>query len=383
MSGPERARELLALFDSHQAEAVDLLSELVRCESPSDDPGLVSGLASFLASLLDLPGVSVWKIPCEGYGDALLARFGPDGPGTLLLGHLDTVWPAGTLESRPFSVEGSVARGPGVFDMKAGIAVASVVLAAVSRGEVRPSGGVSLLLVPDEEVGSLASVGRTVAEAHLRGRCLVLEPSGDGGAAKVARKAIGTVHVEFEGLAAHAGLDPEKGASALLEMARYVTFADALADAPGGTSVVPALARAGSRPNVVPAHAELTVDFRAWTSAEAERLALALAAYLPTDGRVRVRVKGGVSRPAMEPTTASLELYQLAEALANAIGFDLPAVRVGGASDGNLTAAALVPTLDGLGPSGGGAHAESEHVDLSDLPRRAALVSALLEEGEA
>lgn len=379
MSAESRARQLAGLFEGHQAEAVDLLAELVRCESPSDDPGRVSALASFLASLLDLPGVAVFTLPCEGRGDALLARWGPDGPGTLLLGHLDTVWPAGTLASWPFTAGGGVARGPGVFDMKAGLVVAAHVLAAVSRGEVRPRGGVSLLLVPDEEVGSQASAPTTVAEARERGRCLVLEPSGEGGAAKIARKAVGTLRVRFEGVAAHAGLEPEKGASALLELARYAVFAEALADAPGGTSVVPSRAQAGSRANVVPAEAELVVDFRAWTSAEAERLASTLSAYRPADERVRVTAEGGLSRPAMEPTTASLELYRQAASLAEEIGFDLPAVRVGGASDGNLTAAAGVPTLDGLGPSGGGAHAAAEYVDLPDLSRRSALVSALVE----
>ncbi len=171
-------------------------------------------------------------MPCAGRGDALLARVGPERGGALLLGHLDTVWPAGTLDGIPFRVEAGVARGPGVFDMKGGIAVAIAVLEAVARGDVIPAGGLTLLLTPDEEVGTDASRDLLIAEALKRDRVFVLEPSGEGGAAKIARKGVGLVTARFSGVAAHAGLEPEKGASALLEMSRFALFADALADAP-------------------------------------------------------------------------------------------------------------------------------------------------------
>ena len=374
-----RAGVLAALFAARRERLLADLEALVVRESPSDEPARVSQLAFWVAERLVRAGLAAACVPCEGRGDALRVRFGEETGGTLLLGHLDTVWPAGTLAEIPFSVEEGVAKGPGAFDMKAGIAVAIAVLEAAAKGDVTPAGGVSLVLTPDEEIGSGASSGLLVEEALRRDRVLVLEPSGDGGAAKVARKGTGLVKVRFKGIASHAGLEPEKGASALLEMARFALYADALADKPAGTSVVPTVAGSGKVTNVVPERAELTVDFRVWTRPEADRLMAGLRAYRPADPRVTVEIDGGANRPPMESTEASLELYRRAASLAHALGFELPAARVGGGSDGNLTAAAGVPTLDGLGPSGGGAHARTEHVLVDDLPRRAALVAGLLE----
>lgn len=374
-----RAGVLAALFAARKERLLADLEALVVRESPSDEPARVSQLALWVAERLSRAGLAAACVPCEGRGDAVRVRLGEETGGTLLLGHLDTVWPAGTLAEIPFSAEEGVARGPGVFDMKAGIAVALAVLEAAAKGGVTPAGGVSLVLTPDEEVGSGASSGLLVEEALRRDRVLVLEPSGDGGAAKVARKGTGLVRVRFKGIASHAGLEPEKGASALLEMARFALYADALADKPAGTSVVPTVAGSGKVTNVVPERAELTVDFRVWTRPEADRLMAGLRAYRPADPRVAVEIDGGSNRPPMESTEASLDLYRRAASLAHALGFELEAARVGGGSDGNLTAAAGVPTLDGLGPSGGGAHARTEHVLVDDLPRRAALVAGLLE----
>ncbi len=374
-----RAGVLAALFSARKERLLGDLEALVVRESPSDDAGRVSGLALWIAERLSHAGLAAECVPCEGRGDAVRLRLGDERGGTLLLGHLDTVWPAGTLAEIPFGIENGIARGPGVYDMKAGIAVALSVLEAVAKGDVKPEGGVSLFLTPDEEVGSGASSGLLVEEALRRGRVLVLEPSGDGGAAKVARKGTGLVKVRFKGVASHAGLEPEKGASALLEMSRFALYADALADKPAGTSVVPTVAAAGKVTNVVPERAELTVDFRVWTQTEAGRVMSGLRSYRPADPRVSVEMDGGPNRPPMESTEASAELYRRAASLARALGFDLPAARVGGGSDGNLTAAAGVPTLDGLGPSGAGAHARSEHLLVDDLARRAALVAGLLE----
>jgi glutamate carboxypeptidase len=378
----DRVAELAALFEGRREALVATLGQLVNRESPSDDPARVGELSRWIAGRLGAAGIPAECVPCTGRGDALLSRAGTVG-GTLLLGHVDTVWPAGTLSERPFRVEGGVAKGPGVFDMKGGIAVALGVLDAVGRGEVRPAGPVSLLLTPDEEVGTTASRDLLLAEAVRHARVLVLEPAGDGGAAKVARKGVGQTTVRFHGLASHAGLEPEKGASALAELARFVPFAEALADGDLGTSVVPTLAKAGSKANVVPESAELTVDFRFWSGAEGERIASALRSYRSADSRVSVEVEGGLNRPSMEPTRVSTEMYRVAAAFAARLGFPLPSARVGGASDGNLTAGAGVPTLDGLGPSGGGAHARTEHLLVEDLPRRCALLAALLEEVSA
>ena len=375
----DRVAELSALFEGRRTDLVALLEQLVSRESPSDDPARVGELSRWISGRLVAAGIPAECVPCEGRGDALLARAETAG-GTLLLGHLDTVWPAGTLAERPFRVEGGVATGPGVFDMKGGLAVVLAVLEAAGRGEVRPAGPVSLFLTPDEEVGTTASRELLVAEAKRHARVLVLEPAGDGGAAKIARKGIGQTTVRFRGVASHAGLEPEKGASALGELARFVLFAEALADRALGTSVVPTLAKAGSRANVVPESAELTIDFRVWSAAEGERVASALGSYRSFDARVSVEVEGGLNRPPMEATRISMEMFGLASAIAARLGFPLPSARVGGASDGNLTAGAGVPTLDGLGPSGGGAHARTEHLLVDDLPRRCALLAALLEE---
>jgi glutamate carboxypeptidase len=297
--------------------------------------------------------------------------------GTLLLGHLDTVWPVGSWGADPFRVEGDLARGPGAFDMKAGIAVGIAVLEALARDPQSPR--VSMLLVPDEEVGTEASRSLLMETARDHARVLVLEPSLDG-AAKVARKGTGLFRIVFKGIAAHAGLEPEKGASALVEMARTALVVEALADAALGTTVTATLARAGSVSNVVPESAELSADVRVWTETEARRVEAAFGSLQAHDPRVAMEVAGGFDRPPLEPTPAAEALYAAARRIALDLGFDLAAARVGGASDGNLTAAAGLPTLDGLGPRGGGAHARDEHVLVSDLPRRAALLARLVRE---
>jgi glutamate carboxypeptidase len=349
------------------------LAALVSRESPSADPARVSVLAAWIVDRLRSSGVRAEAIPCPPRGDALLASLGDGTQGTLLLGHHDTVWPVGTLDERPFRVDGGRASGPGVFDMKAGIAVAIAALEALAR---EPGARVSLLLTPDEEVGTTASRELLLEVARRHARVLVLEPSLDG-AAKVARKGTGSFEARFTGISAHAGLEPEKGASALLEMARLALFAGTLADPERGTTVTPTLAGAGSASNVVPEAAGLTIDARVWSGAEARRVEGGLSGYRPADARVRLALSGGFDRPPLEESDASRALYARARSAALALGFELGAARVGGASDGNLTAAAGVPTLDGLGPRGDGAHARHEHVLVSDLVPRAALITCL------
>ena len=369
----------LSTFESDLPRLVGDLEALVRLESPSGDAARVSRLAAFVHDTLRERGVSAQLRPCPPRGDAVLASVGGGG-GTLLLGHLDTVWAVGAWGPDPFRIEGDEARGPGVFDMKAGIAVAMAALGVLAREAAPPP--VSMLLVPDEEIGTAASHALLLDTARAHDRVLVLEPSLDG-AAKVARKGTGLFRLAFTGRAAHAGLEPEKGASALAEMARAVPVLESLANVGQGTTVTPTLARAGSASNVVPERAELTVDVRVWTQAEAQRVDAAVRALQPADSRVAVAVEGGFDRPPLEPSVEAQALYASARGIARELGFDLEAARVGGASDGNLTAAAGIPTLDGLGPRGGGAHARDEHVLLSDLPRRAALVLALVAEAWA
>jgi glutamate carboxypeptidase len=368
------SRRWLATFESDLPRLCADLETLVRLESPTGEPLRVTEAAAWVSERLRERGVPAELRPCPPAGDALLATAAFREGGTLLLGHLDTVWPAGTIAEMPWRLSGGEARGPGVFDMKAGVVVGMAVLTAMVR-ESRPF-PVSLLLVPDEETGSAASRELTLSVARRHRRVLVLEPSADG-AAKIARKGCGVFRVAFHGRAAHAGLEPEKGASALAEMARFVLFLEKVADPAAGTTITASVARAGAAANVVPESAELTVDARAWTREEAERATRAMLAYRAFDGGVTVSVEGGFDRPPLEPTAASESLFALARIVAGDLGFELGASRVGGASDGNLTAAAGIATLDGLGPRGGGAHSRDEHVLVADLPRRAALVAAL------
>jgi len=354
------------------------LEALVVRESPSDDAASVTALAHDIVERLRAAGVHAEARPCPPRGDAVLATLGEGTGGSLLLGHHDTVWPKGTLAEIPFRVEDGRVRGPGVFDMKAGIALAMAVLADLARREKPPR--VTLLLTPDEELGTGASRSLLLEVALRHREVLVLEPS-LAGAAKVARKGTGPFAVTFAGRAAHAGLDPDQGASALLELAHFTLFAAGLTRPDAGTTVTPTVGQAGTRTNVVPDWARLSLDCRVWTKAEAERVEAALRAYAPRDPRVGVALEGGFDRPPLEPTPAAQALYERAKAVAAELGFDLPAARVGGASDGNLTAAAGVPTLDGLGPLGDGAHARHEWVLASDLPRRAELLARLIEGG--
>jgi glutamate carboxypeptidase len=370
----------LEFFAAERARMVEDLASLVGRESPSDDAARVSALADWIAGRFRARGVHALVRPCAPRGDAVLAAVGAGRGGTLLLGHIDTVWPVGSWGADPFRIDGDLARGPGVFDMKAGIAVGMAVLGGLALEPKPPR--VSMLLVPDEEVGTEASRALLLETARDHERVLVLEPSLEG-AAKVARKGTGLFRIAFTGKAAHAGLEPEKGASALIEMARQALAVEGLSDPALETTVTATLARAGSVSNVVPESAELTADVRVWTEAEARRVESAFRGLKPYGPRVSLEVRGGFDRPPLEPTPAADHLYESARRVAADLGFDLVAARVGGASDGNLTAAAGIPTLDGLGPRGGGAHSRDERVVISDLSWRAAFLLRLVVEGLA
>ena len=298
-------------------------------------------------------------------------RFG-DGPGrVLVLGHHDTVWPLGTLAEIPFC-DGDRLRGPGCLDMKVGLALA---FHAVAHLEDRS--GVTILITGDEELSSPTSRGLIESEAAGCVASLVLEAGADSGALKTERKGRAHYHLRFQGRAAHAGLEPHLGANALVELARAVEVVAALSDDLAGTTVTPTLASAGTSANTVPDRATLTIDVRARTLAELERVDRALRAPF-VQGEVAVEVDGGIDRPPMEASMTSA-LFDLARAAADRLGIGpLAGEAVGGGSDGNLTAAAGVPTLDGLGAVGGGAHAHHEWVDVARLSDRLALLTALI-----
>ncbi|SMC66068.1 M20/M25/M40 family metallo-hydrolase [Kibdelosporangium aridum] len=349
------------------------IQDLVTCESPSTDLAAVAASADAVARVgarrLD---VSPERIVLDGRTH-LRWRFG-DGPArVLLLGHHDTVWPLGSLATHPFGVAGGVLRGPGCFDMKAGVAMAFHALA-----QLKDRAGVTLLITGDEEIGSPTSRGLIEAEAAGCAAALVLEASADGGALKTERKGVSLYRVRAHGLAAHAGLEPERGVNATVELAMQVLAVNGIGDDRLGTTVTPTLMSAGTATNTVPATGEFAVDVRARTAAEQERVDVAMHGLLPVLRGARLEIVGGPNRPPME-AASSASLFDHASALAAQLGLPaLTSAAVGGASDGNFTAGIGIPTLDGLGAVGGGAHADDEHVLISALPGRTSLVSALV-----
>ncbi|WP_198942747.1 M20/M25/M40 family metallo-hydrolase [Actinophytocola xanthii] len=350
---------------------LDEVRALVECESPSSDLDAVARSAEVVAAVGTARlGVAPERIVLDGRTH-LRWRLG-DGPSrVLLLGHHDTVWPLGSLAEHPCTVEDGVLRGPGCFDMKAGLVMAFHAAAGLD--------GVTLLVTGDEEVGSRSSRALVEQEARTAAAALVLEASADGGALKTERKGISLYEVRVLGRAAHAGLEPERGVNATLELAHQVLAVDTLAD-PSGTTVTATAARAGTTTNTVPAAGSFAVDVRARTLAEQERVDQAMHALRPVLPSARVEVVGGPNRPPLE-ASASAELFELARRVAARLGLPEPtAAAVGGGSDGNLTAGVGTPTLDGLGAVGGGAHAADEHVLVEELPGRTALLRALVED---
>lgn len=339
------------------------------------------------ASLRDLfsPLGSLETLPSEGGGPHLhlpVEGLTPNLAPVLVLCHFDTVWPTGTLAERPFRVDtDGRAHGPGVFDMKGGIVLLHAALSALKRLGLPCARPVDVLFTSDEEVGSGSS--RSFIQQHARAAVAALIPESPlpGGMLKTARKGTADYTLTVEGRAAHAGVEPEKGINALQELALQIPAIHKLADPGLGTTVTVGTAHGGTRTNVVPAFAQATVDVRASTVSEAQRVQLALHALSPQVPGARLRVEGSVNRPPMERTEASGALFQMARSIAASLGHpDLQEGGTGGASDGNFTAALGTPTLDGLGPVGDGAHATHEHVEVASLPWRAALLAGLLAE---
>jgi len=353
-------------------EMLEDLRTLVECESPSDDLAAVARSADVVARVGTARlGVAPERIVLDGRTH-LRWRLGSSPSRVLLLGHHDTVWPLGSLHNRPFGVEGGVFRGPGCFDMKAGLAMAFHAAAGLD--------GVTILVTGDEELGSPSSRGLIEDEARLAEAALVLEASADGGALKTERKGVSLYDVRVVGRAAHAGLEPERGVNATLELAHQALLVSTLANPALGTSVTPTVARAGTTTNTVPAEGSFAVDVRVRTVAEQDRVHRAMRSRHPVLSDAIVDVTGGPNRPPLEAASSDA-LFERARALAVRLGLpELTAASVGGASDGNFTAGVGTPTLDGLGAVGGGAHAEHEHVLVDELPGRTALLRALVEE---
>lgn len=351
------------------------IQHLVRCESPSDDLDAVARSADTVAAMGErLLGTAPERLTIDGCTH-LRWRFGDGDGGVLLLGHHDTVWPLSTIDTHPATVHDGVLRGPGSFDMKAGLVIAFHALAALPDRR-----GVTLLITGDEEPGSTTSRALIEDEARRCAAALVLEAAGPGGALKTARKGVSRYEVHVRGRAAHAGLEPELGVNATVELSHQIQAVAELAAPHLGTTVTPTRMRGGTTSNTVPAHASFMVDVRARTVVEQERTHEAILALAPQIDGASVSIEGGINRPPME-AAASAELFSRASRIAERLGIrPLESISVGGASDGNFTAGVGTPTLDGLGAIGGGAHADDEHVIVSELPDRTRLLTALVAE---
>ena len=366
--------QLRASLDARTPEMLAHIQQFVDLESPSAEVDLLQRSAEFLAAVMtDVLGTPPEIIPGEK-GPHVHWK-GSDDTKVLFVGHHDTVFPKGTVARRGFSVDGDIARGPGIFDMKAGI-----IQAIYGLSEIRERAHVEMLISSDEEIGSYTSRALIEARAVATGNVLVLEPSGNDDALKIARKGVGTFTVDIVGRASHAGLEPEKGINALMELAAQVQAIAAIAKPEVGTTVTPTVATAGTTENVVPAAAQIIVDTRINLPEEKQRVENAFAALTPTVDGAAVTVRGSINRPPMHESAATA-LYAVAQRVAPEVGItDLRGIAVGGGSDGNFTAAIGVPTLDGLGACGGGAHADTEYIKVSKLGERAALNAAIARE---
>ena len=344
---------------------VDDLGRLVSAESPSRDVDRLTVHARLVSGMMVRLLGSAPELVESPVGPHIHWK-GGDEPRVLILGHHDTVHPAGTLATRPFAVEGDRAFGPGVFDMKAGIVQAIHGVAAL-----KDRSHVEILLSADEEIGSKASRALIEERALACGAVLVIEPSADGGTLKTGRKGTGTFEVRIHGRASHAGLEPEKGINSLVELANLIPQIVAIADPSRGTTVTPTMASSGTADNVVPEMTSCFVDIRVAVPEEKPRVEAAMAALRTSVPGTKIEVLGTIGRPPMHESAAAL-LFGIAREIA-----DVDGMTVGGGSDGNFTAAVGVQTLDGLGAVGGGAHASDEHVIVSTMTGRAALIAGL------
>jgi glutamate carboxypeptidase len=355
----------------------ETIEALVRLESPSTDKLAADRCGTELARRLEAMRGHVARLAQTACADHVCARFGSGRRRVLLLGHFDTVWNVGQIERMPIREADGRLYGPGIFDMKAGIGVAMLAVRALQQHAL-PWPRVTMLWTADEEIGSGTSRATIEEEARGCDAVLVLEPSLPGGAAKTSRKGCGEFELVVRGVSAHAGVDPSKGASAILELAHQVVRLASIQDPDRGVTVNVGVVRGGTRGNVVADEARAVVDVRVPTMAEAARVEAALHALRPAVSGTRLEVHGAVTRPPLERSASVQRLYSTAREVARELGFELGEGGTGGGSDGNFTAALGVPTLDGLGPRGDGAHALHEHVESADLPWRAAFLAALL-----
>jgi glutamate carboxypeptidase len=374
--------ELLARLTSRTAEMLAALQSYVEHETPSRDKPALDRLVPTIAKRLHQVGAAVEVIDNPRGGNHASARWdcgaGAHRKPGLVLCHYDTVWPIGTLAAQPFHIKGDRAYGPGVFDMKASLVLAEFALEALHACGVPLTRPVEILITSDEEIGSPTSRGLIEDAARNAAYVLVPEAPLPGGKLKTARKGVGHLQITVEGKSAHAGVEPEKGVNAIIELAHQIIRVQELADPAAGTTINVGVIHGGTTSNVVPARAVAHVDVRVTSRAEADRITRAFESLTPINEGARVRGAGSFDRPPMERSAGIATLFEQAREIGRLAGLELGEGSTGGASDGNFTAALGVPTLDGLGALGDGAHAEGEHIVINSLPTRAALLALLL-----
>jgi glutamate carboxypeptidase len=374
--------QLLEYARSQQAAIVRLIREMVECESPSDNPAAVTRFTELVADRVS--GIAeVTRFPGGSFGNHLRLEFalpgGQKNGQILALGHSDTVWPMGTLAGMPFREAEGRLWGPGVLDMKSGVAFFIFAMRALRELDIPVHRKVVLQLNADEEVGSDSSRPLTEEAALRSNAVLVLEPgTGMQGKLKTARKGVGGYDVRVRGRASHAGVDFEAGASAVIELARQIERIAAFTDLPRGLTVNPGVISGGTRSNVIAAEAMVEVDIRIAKLEDAEGLEAKFMGLRPVDPRCSVQVTGGLNRPPMERTEGIAKLFAKAQELAREMGIAIEESATGGGSDGNFTAALGIPTLDGLGGVGEGAHATNESILVDRIADRTALLAALV-----
>ena len=360
----------------------ELIHQIVEIESPSYDVERSRAVVTWVENEASKVGLDlqIEKIAADGNGEHLIIRAFPDAAKpVLLLGHTDTVHPVGTNLVNPTRIEGDKFYGCGIFDMKANVVVMLEALRYFAETGTRPARPINILLSCDEEVGSFTGRELVEREGSISEYCVVLEPSA-AGRVKTGRKGTSVYEIKAHGVPAHAGLEPEKGANAILELSRQIERISALNAPEIGTTVNVCTIKGGTTTNVIPEHAACSVDVRFSTMLEAERIDAELHSLAVFDTRVSLEVKGGINRPPMERTEAVAALFKKAHDISASFGCELKETQVGGASDGNFVAALGVPVLDGLGITGDGAHTLNEHILTKDIANRATLITMMLME---
>ncbi len=378
------AKTILGYLIKNQSRIFESIKTLVEIESPSKNEEGSRAVVANLANWAEkIPSVhSIEKIDVEGYGQHLIIRaFGEqrsDKGSIFLMGHTDTVHPCGTLKERPFRIEDNKAYGPGIFDMKSNCVLILEVIRSLTELNLKPKRELVILLSCDEEIGS--PTGREFVEREARNAkvCLVLEPSASNGRVKTGRKGTGMFTMRAKGIPAHAGLDYEKGASAILELSRQTERLHSLTNLELGTTVNVGVFHGGTTSNVFAEQAEIDIDMRFSSMTEAARIEREILSTKSFDERVKLEIEGAINRPPMERNESVVELFEKAKTVGASFDYKIDEAQVGGASDGNFVAALGIPVIDGLGIKGDGAHAVHEHIIQSDIPYRGALIAGLL-----